>query len=118
MTCNKCKYWTENCNPPAPASFGYGWCNVPGTHEETTGDHTCPKFEISPAWICPACEKDAGAKAENYGHMSGIYETHNCTNCGQFLVSDYSSPHFHWTANAGIDEVMADRVEWENQYIK
>ena len=118
MTCNKCKHWTAWQNPLSSERFGIGWCNVPGTHEETPGDYTCPKFELSRAWICPACEKDAGWKAEHYGHMSGIYETHNCANCGQFLVSDFSHPHFYWSAKAGFDEVMAGRVEWENQYIK
>jgi DNA-directed RNA polymerase subunit N (RpoN/RPB10) len=68
--------------------------------------------------LCPTCGGEAGHKAENYGHMSGIYETCNCANCGQFLVSDFSHPYFRWSAKKNIDEVMDDRVEWENQYIK
>lgn len=61
---------------------------------------------------CPKCGEDAGQVAENYGHMSGIYQFTNCKSCGQRLVSDFTFPLFFWRAVSGDKQVTNERREW------
>ena len=68
-------------------------------------DH--PKLKTN----CPACGYDCGEMAENYGHLSGVYQYTRC-GCGQLLVSDFSHPHFFWRAVDDMSQVMKERLEW------
>lgn len=61
---------------------------------------------------CPKCGEDAGQVAEEYGHMSGIYQFTNCKSCGQRLVSDFTFPLFFWRAVSGDEQVTNERIEW------
>lgn len=60
---------------------------------------------------CPACGYDCGEVAENYGHLSGIYQYTRC-DCGQLLVSDFSHPNFFFRAVANASQVINERQEW------
>ncbi len=61
---------------------------------------------------CPKCGEDTGQVAEEYGHLSGVYQFTNCKSCGQRLVSDFTFPLFFWRAVAGDKQVTDERIEW------
>jgi predicted RNA-binding Zn-ribbon protein involved in translation (DUF1610 family) len=60
---------------------------------------------------CPKCGEDTRQVAENYGHLSGVYQYTRC-GCGQLLVSDFSHPHFFWRVVDDFSQVMKERREW------